>query len=131
MFGAALVASDFLVVPLQPEDYGRSRDRRGSRLDGTNRQRAQPQTSTSDYLITMVSPRQSIHQLYEARLRAVHGLDVFTARIPRAADFVEAVARRLPICRHKPKGASSKAIRALAEELLARIESQGFETEAA
>ena len=63
------------------------------------------------YLITMVSPRRTVHQLYEERLRAAYGADVFDARIPEAADFVEAIARRLPIAMHKPKGAARRRSR--------------------
>lgn len=128
---AALAASDFLIVPLQPEDYGAQgiaevRDSVSRVVAGPN-----PGLRLLGYLITMVQPRRSVHQLYEARLRGAYGADVFTARVPEAADFVEAVARRLPICRHKPKGASSKAMKTLADELLGRLDSQGAEMEAA
>ena len=118
---AALVASDFLVVPLQPEDYGAQgiADVQAS----VARVIAGPNQGLIllGYLITMVSPRRTVHQLYEERLRAIYGADVFAARIPEAADYVEAVARRLPIAQYKPKGAPAKAIRALAEELEARV----------
>jgi chromosome partitioning protein len=130
---AALVASDFLVVPVQPEDYGAQgiaevQASAARVVAGPN-----PDLRLLGYLITMVSPRRTIHQLYEERLRAAYGADVFAARVPEAADFVEAVARRLPIAQHKPRGASAKAIRALADELLARVEAAvaGPRTEAA
>jgi chromosome partitioning protein len=113
---AALVASDYLIVPLQPEDYGAQgiaevQDSVSRVVSGPN-----PGLRLLGYLITMVQPRRSIHQLY--------GDDVFAARIPEAAEFVEAVARRMPIVQYKPKGASAKAIKALAEELLARLEAR-------
>jgi chromosome partitioning protein len=122
---AALVASDYLVVPLQPEDYGAQgiadvQAAAARVVAGPN-----PGLALLGYLITMVSPRRTVHQLYEERLRAAYGLDVFEARIPEAADFVEAVARRLPIAHYKPKGAPAKAIRALAEELEARLRAKG------
>jgi chromosome partitioning protein len=87
------------------------------------------------YLIAMVQAQRSIHQLYEAQLRGAYGDAVFTARVPEAAKFVEAVARRMPIAHYKPKGAASKAVKALAEEVLARLASRavapGNNTEAA
>ena len=43
------------------------------------------------------------------------------SRVPYAADYKEAIAQRRPIARYKPKGASAKAIKALADELLARL----------
>jgi chromosome partitioning protein len=118
---AALVASDYLIVPLQPEDYGAQgiadvQESVALVSGGPN-----PGLKLLGYLLTMVAPRKTIHQLYEERLRALYGADVFTARVPEAVDFVEAIARRLPIAGYKPKGAPAKAIKALAEELEARI----------
>lgn len=121
---SALAAADGIVVPLQPEDYGAQgiaevQDSVARVVSGPN-----PGLRLLGYLITMVQPRRSIHQLYEGQLRGAYGDEVFTARIPEAAEFVEAVARRLPIALHKPKGAAAKAVKALAEELLARLESR-------
>ena len=38
-----------------------------------------------------------------------------------AADIKEAISQRRPMTHYKPKGASSKVFKALAEEMLARI----------
>lgn len=130
---AALVASDYLIVPLQPEDYGAQgiidvQDSVALVQGGPN-----PDVALLGYLITMVVPRKTIHQLYEERLRTMYGDDVFTSRVPEAVDFVEAIARRLPIAQYKPKGVAAKAIRALAEEIMSRLEGQraASQTEAA
>jgi chromosome partitioning protein len=127
---AALVASDHLIVPLQPEDYGAQgiaevRDAVDRVVSGPN-----PDLALLGYLITMVAPRRSIHQLYEERLRSLYGPLVFSARVPEAADFVEAVARRLPIAQYKPRGSAAKAIKALAEELIDRLDSPQAEPRA-
>jgi chromosome partitioning protein len=121
---ASLVASDHLVVPLQPEDYGAQgiaevNDSAARVAGGPN-----PGLALLGYLLTMVAPRRSVHQVYEERLRAAYGDAVFATRVPEAADFVEAVARRLPIALHKPRSAAAKAIAAVAEELLARVEAR-------
>ena len=130
---AALVASDHLIVPLQPEDYGAQgiidvQESVALVQGGPN-----PDLSLLGYLITMAAPRKTIHQLYEERLRALYGTDVFEAKVPEAVDYVEAIARRLPIAQYKPKSAAAKAIKALAEELEARLNAQGssHRTEAA
>jgi chromosome partitioning protein len=119
---AALVASDFLIVPLQPEDYGAQgiadvQESVALVTEGPN-----PSLRLLGYLITMAAPRKTIHQLYEERLRTLYGADVFAAKVPEAVDYVEAIARRLPIGQYKPKGAPAKAIRTLAEEVLARLD---------
>ncbi len=118
---AALVASDHLIVPLQPEDYGAQgiidvTESVARVMAGPN-----PDLHLLGYLITMISPRKTIHRLYEETLRQRYGSDVFTAMVPEAVDFVEAIAQRKPVAQYKPKGAAAKAIRALAEELEGRL----------
>lgn len=118
---AALAASDFLVVPLQPEDYGAQGI--ADVLESLERvQSAGAPVRLLGYLITMASPRRILHQVYEEQLRALYGELVFAARIPEAPDFPEAISRRQTIAQYKPKGAPAKAIRAFADELLSRID---------
>lgn len=128
---ASLVASAYLVVPLQPEDYGAQgiidvRESIERVTSGPN-----PGLALLGYLITMHVARKSIHKLYEENLRAEYGAMVFEARVPHAAEFPEAIAHRKPISLYKPKGAAAKAVKAVAEELLARIQSLATIAEAA
>lgn len=118
---AALVASDFIIVPLSPEDYASQGLVDVQESVAMVRAVQNPGLALLGYLLTMVAPRRTIHQLYEERLRTLYGADVFEARVPESVDYVEAIARRLPIAQYKPKGAGAKAVRALAEELEARI----------
>jgi chromosome partitioning protein len=121
---AALAASDYLVVPLQPEDYGAQGI--ADVLESLARVNAAGYpVALLGYLITMMSPRRTLHQLYEEQLRDMYGKAVFDARIPEAPEFPEAISRRQTIIQYKPKGAAAKAIRALADEMLARIEAAG------
>jgi chromosome partitioning protein len=117
---ASLAASDHLVVPLQPEDYGAQGI--ADVLESLARVRSAGfPVELLGYLITMVSPRRVLHQVYEEQLRGLYGDLVFTARVPEAPDYPEAISRRQTIAQYKPKGAPAKAMTALAEELLARI----------
>lgn len=118
---AALVASDYLIVPLQPEDYGAQglgpvQESVDLVAGGPN-----PRLRLLGFLLTMHNARLAIHKMYEALLRERYGPAVFETRVPYAADFKEAIARRQSIARYKPRGASAKAVRALADELLARL----------
>ena len=118
---AALVASDYLIVPLQPEDYGAQgiiavQDSVSLVLGGPN-----PDLSLLGFQITMIATRKTVHRLYEATLREMYGADVFATTIPDAVDFVEAIYQRKPVAQYKPRGAAAKAIRAVAEELFARL----------
>jgi chromosome partitioning protein len=117
---AALVASDFIVVPIQPEDYGAQGLASVNRSIARVRAVANPGLSLLGYLFTMVG-KKAIHQLHEATVRGAYGADVFEARVPDAVAFVEAITARLPIGNYRPRGAPARAIRALADEFLARI----------
>jgi chromosome partitioning protein len=118
---AALVASDHLIVPLQPEDYGSQglgpvQESVELVAGGLN-----PGLNVLGFLLTMCNPRLAIHKLYEDTLREQYGRVVFETRVPYAADLKEAIAQRKPIALYKPKGASAKVIKALADEMLARM----------
>jgi len=118
---AALVASDHLLVPLQAEDYGAQglgpvQDMVDLVTAGPN-----PGLGLLGFLITMFNARLAIHKLYDTLLREQYGRAVFDVRIPYAADYKEAIAQRKPIAQYKPRGASAKAVKALADEMLARL----------
>lgn len=118
---AALVASDHLIVPLQAEDYGAQG--LGPVQESVDLVVAGPNPSLNllGFLLTMFNPRLAIHKLYETLLREQYGAAVFETRIPYAADYKEAIAQRKPIAQYKPKGASAKAVKALADEVLNRL----------
>jgi chromosome partitioning protein len=123
---AALVASDFLIVPLIPEDYGTmslSPVLESIRLvaSGPN-----PSVVMLGLVLTMVQPRLGVHVAFESVLRHVHGDGVFNSRVPMAADIKEAISHHLPVSLHKPRGASAKAFKLLVEELMARIGSHSM-----
>ncbi len=90
---SALVASDALVVPLQPEDYGAQGIT--AVQDCLEEVRAPFLTSglrLKGYLVTMYNARLTIHKMYVERLREIYGLDVFETKVPYATDFKEAIA---------------------------------------
>jgi chromosome partitioning protein len=119
---AALVASDYLVVPLQAEDYGAQGLGPVQRSVQAVRSGPNPSLQLLGYLITMFDKRLGIHAAYETLLRRMYGADVFVNAMPLAKDFKEAVASRLPVSHYKPKGATAKAARAVADEMVERIE---------
>ena len=117
----ALVASDHLIVPLKPEDYGAQGiidvgESVDLVLSGPN-----PGLRPLGYLITMMNVRKSIHKLYEETLRSQFGNLVFATRMTEAVDYVEALNQRLPVAQYKPRGAAAKTMKALADELAARL----------
>jgi chromosome partitioning protein len=121
---AALVASDFLVVPLQPEDYGAQGIIDVQRSVEMVRSDQNPGVTLLGYLLTMVA-RESIHRVFEQQLRANFGEDVFAAVVPRSPAYKEAIAARRPIAQYRPKGAPARAMRVVADEMLARADARG------
>jgi chromosome partitioning protein len=130
---AALVASDALIVPLQPEDFGAQGI--ADVLESIHRVTAGPNPSLRllGFLVTMVNGRLAVHKGYEQLLRATYGADVFSTTVPISADFKEAIMQHSPVAMYKPRGAAAKALRALADELAERLEVRvkGTRTEAA
>lgn len=118
---AALATSGWVLIPVQPEDYGAQGLAAVRRSIGRVRSAVNPGLRLLGYLITMAQPRRAIHQLYEEQLRADYGANVLKTRIPAAADFPEAVAHRKPVTHYKPRSAAAKAVRELGDEVLARL----------
>jgi chromosome partitioning protein len=130
---AALAAADHIVIPLQPEDYGAQGIIDVQESIEAVRAVINPSLGLLGYVITMFEPRKSVHQYYETTLREAYGEAVFTAKVPRLADFPEAILRRQAVAQFKPRGASAKAVKALADELLSRVDAarRGVQVEAA
>jgi len=125
---AALAASHHLIVPVQPEDYGAQGI--ADVLDSLAAVRgAGYPVDLLGYLLTMVSPRRALHQVYEAKLRAAYGRSVFESHMPMSPDFPEAIAHRQSIVQYKPKGAAAKAVKAVAAEMVRRLAGDASETE--
>jgi chromosome partitioning protein len=118
---AALVASDAVLVPLQAEDYGAQGIAAVSVAIRAAQASANPRLGLLGYLITMYDKRLGIHAGYETLLREGYGDDVFGHQFPLMKDFKEAVAARQPISHFRPKSAAAKAVRAIADEALARL----------
>jgi chromosome partitioning protein len=115
------VASDALLVPLQPEDFGaqgiadvqESIDRV---IAGPN-----PDLKLLGFLITMTNARLAVHKGFEQLLRTHYGPAVFETTIPISADFKESIVQRKPVALYKPRGAAAKVLKTLAEEIAARL----------
>jgi chromosome partitioning protein len=118
---AAMTAADAYMVPIQPEDFGAQGMVDVTEAAAGVRAVTNPGLRLAGYVVSMFQARRTIHQAYVAQLRAAFGPDVFRAVIPEAVDFVEAVTALKPVGYHKPRGASTRAVRAVAEELLARM----------
>ena len=120
-----MVAADGIVVPLQAEDYGAQGVAaiQGS-IDHVRAGGQPPAGHVLGFLLTMFNKSLAVHAGYAADLRAIYGDDVFETVVPHAKDFKEAVMLRKPVVAYKPRSAAAKAVEALADELLARLDAR-------
>ena len=80
-----------------------------------------PRLKLLGYLVNQ-KQRLAIHAEIESMLRRTLGDTVFHAAIPSLTAFKEANLAQSPICFHNPNSAAARAIAAMAEELLSRID---------
>jgi chromosome partitioning protein len=118
---AALSAADWVVIPVQPEDYGAQGLPAVRRSIELVRRVANPRLRILGLLITMYQTRRSLHQVYADLLRQQYGAEVFQAHLPDAAEIPEATMLRKPVVYHKPRGAAAKALAVIADEIEARL----------
>ena len=128
---AALVASDALIVPLQPEDFGAQgiadvRESVDLVTAGPN-----PNLRLLGFLVTMINPRLSVHKAYEQLLRTTYGAEIFETMVPISADFKESIMQHKPVALYKPRGAAAKGISTLAQEIRDRLANNPAKTQEA
>lgn len=128
---AALTAADWVLIPVQPEDYGAQGLPAVRRSIEMVRRVTNPRLRVLGLLMTLIQPRRSIQGVYVEMLRGEYGPQVLTTTLPNAADVPEVTTLRKPVVFHKPRGASAKAFVALADEVEARLSAAGSAGEAA
>lgn len=121
----AMVAADGLLVPLQAEFYA---------LEGLSqlmmtlrevRRSANPQLRLDGVVLTMADSRNNLSQQVEADARQTLGAVVFDTVIPRNVRLSEAPSHGMSVLQYDPQSRGSKAYRALADEYLSRLTSEG------
>lgn len=126
----ALLASDFVVVPVPPEDFGTQ----GLRVVHQAIEHARvlnPTLELLGHLVTRLDRRLLLHQAYERKLRELYGEHVFATTVPEASAFKVALAARKPVSQFSPRSAAAEAIEQLAQELVQRMHAARKQTKVA
>jgi chromosome partitioning protein len=118
---AALAASDSLIIPVQPEDFGIQGLASVERSINLVRATINPRLAMLGVLVSMFGARKSVHLAYDALLRETYGDAVFATRVPHAIDLPEATMKHTPLPWYKPRSAAAKALVAVAGEVLDRL----------
>lgn len=117
----ALMASHAVASPLIPEALGLQSVAGVQSLLLSAGLVENPALTFTGWIISM-RQRIAMHELCETTMRRLHGETVFDTVIPAAAAFKEAIAAGKPITHYGPKSAGAKAVRALWDELLTRLQ---------
>ncbi len=117
---AAIVAADYVLIPVPPEDFG-TQGLRAVHQAIENARALNPGLRRLGHLITRSDRRLVIHRSYEQRLRELYRELVLDTVIPEASAFKVALACRTPVELYARDTAAAVATRTLAEEILARV----------
>jgi chromosome partitioning protein len=119
----ALVAADAVLIPVQAEYFAMEGLSELLLTTANVRKRLNPDLARAGIIITMSDGRNRLCQEVENETRSVFGAEVFTTVIPRNVRLGEAPSFGKPIVEYDPRSRGAIAYRALARELLERLES--------
>jgi chromosome partitioning protein len=117
----ALLAADFVVVPVPPEDFS-AQGLRVVHAAVANAIALNRRLRILGHLVTRADSRLLIHRLYESKLRERFGELVFQSVIPEAVAFKVALTRRQPIHVFAPRSKAAQSIAGLGAEIHCRME---------
>lgn len=121
---AAMLAADFVLIPVPPEDFG-TQGLRTVRQAIDQARQLNPPLRRLGHLITRHDSRLLVHQSYAARLRALYREDLLDTVIPEAAAFKVALACSKPVTYYSDKTPAARLTNQLAREILDRIRARG------
>lgn len=116
----ALVAADFVLIPVPPEDFGTQ----GLRVVHQAIEQARmlnPSLDLLGHLITRCDHRLLVHRSYEDKLRTLYSSAVLDTVIPEASAFKVALTCRQPVTHHAPGSRAAQLTCQLGQELLERM----------
>lgn len=117
----ALLASDFALVPVPPEDFGTQG------LPAVHQAIEQARIINSriqllGHVITRQDRRLLIHAAFEEMLRKRYGDSIFATVIPEASAFKVALACRQPVTTSEPRSRAAQLTHLMCHEMVNRME---------
>lgn len=118
----ALVAADWLLVPVQAEYY--AMEGLGQLMDVFQRvkQSINPELNLLGVLVTMYDSRTSLAEQVVTELQKYFGGGVFSTHIPRNVRLAEAPSHGKPISEHDKWSKGARAYKQFAKEVVTRAE---------
>lgn len=115
----ALIAANFVVIPVPPEDFA-TQGLRVVHQAIENARLLNPELQLLGHLVTRLDARLLVHRSYENKLRSLYGESVLTTVIPEASAFKMALTCRQPVSHYSPGSRAAEVTAELARELLSR-----------
>ena len=116
----AMVAADFVLIPLNPEDFG-AQGLRAVHHAITHARKLNSSLRLLGHLITRSDRRLVIHRTYEVKLRELYAESIFTTVLPEASAFKVSLSCRQPVEYYAPRSRAAYLTRQLVREILDRI----------
>ena len=116
----AMIASDHVIIPVPPEDFG-TQGLRAVHQSIEQARKLNPGLRRMGHLVTRCDRRLLIHKSYEERLRKLYGNMVLSTVIPEASAFKVALACRKPVEFYSPNSSAADLTRQLTREIFDRI----------
>lgn len=115
----ALLASDFVIIPVPPEDFA-TQGLRTVHQAIKHAKALNPRLRLLGQLVIRLDSRLLIHRSYEKKLREVYGDDVLATVIPELSAYKVALACRQPVAFHSPGSRAAFLMDMLADEIIER-----------
>ena len=116
----ALLAADFVVIPVPPEDFG-TQGLRAVHQAIDHASHLNSKLRLLGHLVTRSDRRLVVHRAYEQQLRQVYGDTVLNTVIPEASAFKVSLACREPVTQYAPRSKAARLTSQLSCEILERI----------
>ncbi|MCA9195987.1 MAG: ParA family protein [Planctomycetales bacterium] len=116
---SAMIAADWVVIPVTPEDFG-TQGLRAVHQAIENARALNPNLRRLGHLVTRSDGRMLVHKAYERRLRTKYGNLVLDTLMPELSAFKLALAARTPVVLHDQRCRATDLTQELAREILER-----------
>ena len=117
----AMIATDWVVIPVCPEDFG-TQGLRAVHQAIENVRLLNPSLRRLGHLVTRSDGRLLVHKFYERRLRKCYGEYVLSNLLPELSAFKVAVADRKPAEFHDNKSRAARLTQNLCRAILDRTD---------
>lgn len=114
----ALVASDYVLIPLECSTYAVKSTMFLQELISKVRKRSNPQLQVLGFVINKIDARRRLEQDYRELIKEQFKEKVFKTELKNSVKYAEAVTLKIPISFYQPKSEQAQAYRNLLKEIM-------------